>query len=91
MCVAHKLQYGINDGLSNAGRLLSNLLAKSRKIPGYFKHKALTTGELSQTWKALGKKDLKAVQVCPTRWNSSYFMLARLVELQDAIISPLPV
>ena len=64
VCVAHKWRNCIKDGLSNAGRLLSNL-AKSWKIAGHFKHSTLATEELSQQRKVLGKKDLKVVQDCP--------------------------
>ncbi|KAK0132139.1 Zinc finger BED domain-containing protein 4 [Merluccius polli] len=35
----------------------------------------------------MGLPDLKVLQDCPTRWNSTFYMLKRFVKLMDAIIT----
>jgi hypothetical protein len=37
----------------------------------------------------MGLPDLKVLQDCPTRWNSTFYMLKRFVKLRDAIITTL--
>lgn len=40
---------------------------------------------LVETQKARGKQPLNLVQDCPTRWNSSLYMIQRLLELSDEL------
>ena len=84
-CAAHHLQNAIKDGLSSSGRLLEVLSAKARKLVGHFKHSALATNDSNNQLRAMGEKVKKVVQDCPTRWNSAYLMLERLVELRVAV------
>ncbi len=67
---------------------ISKLLAKGRKLVGYF-HKSTSVSDL------LAEKQLivmppetrghKLIQDCPTRWNSVYEMSERLIEQTPAI------
>ena len=65
---------------------MQRLLGKCRHLVGHFKHSALATDGLMKKQKALGfKKMLHVVQEVPTRWNSPFYMLQRLVLLKQPI------
>ena len=84
VCAAHRLQNAIKDALDK--KQLCNLLARCRRLVGHMKHSALKTTQLAEKQALLGIVPAKKViQDCPTRWNSSYRMLARLVELQSPL------
>lgn len=84
VCAAHRLQNAIKHAIEK--RTIQNLLAKCRRLVGYFKHSALATSGLAQRQKALGFKNVKkVVQEVPTRWNSTFHMLQRLVLLKQPI------
>ena len=82
VCAAHRLQNAIKDALSSSGRLLENLLARARNIVTHFKKSAVDADALQVTMKEMELKTKKLIQDCPTRWNSAFFMLQRLVELE---------
>jgi len=61
-------------------------LAKCHHLVGHFKHSALATNGLNRKQKTLGfKKSLCVVQKVPTRWNSTFYMMQRLVQLKQPI------
>ena len=64
-------------------KTLDRLFVKCRKIVGHFRHSCLATEALTAQQKISGMKPLKKlIQDVPTRWNSGFYMLKRLVELQ---------
>ena len=86
-CNAHCLQLCLKAGLSSNG--ISRLLGASRKLVGHFRHSVVATEELKrrQTQMEIGSK--KLIQDCPTRWNSSFYMLERIVEIHWPIAAVL--
>ena len=62
------------------------LLAKCCHLVGHFKHSALVTDGLIKKQKTLGfKKPLRVVQEVATRWNSTFYMMQRLVQLKQPL------
>jgi len=65
---------------------MQKILAKCHRLVGHFKHSALATNGLNRKQKTLGfKKSLRVVQELPTRWNSTFYMMQRLVQLKQLI------
>ncbi|XP_046403790.1 zinc finger BED domain-containing protein 4-like [Ischnura elegans] len=65
---------------------MNNLIKKSRKLVGNFKHSAKISKKLKAVQLQLGIPVHRMVQDEPTRWNSTYYMLKRLLEQKDAIV-----
>lgn len=88
-CIAHCMQLSILAGLKAADS--SSLLAKCRQLVGHFKHSSANTCELKSSYASLVQPTDDVVfhklqQDVVTRWNSTYLMLARLLEVKDAIM-----
>ncbi|BFZ13786.1 hypothetical protein BsWGS_16825 [Bradybaena similaris] len=88
-CIAHCLQLSILAGLKTADS--SSLFAKCRQLVGHFKHSPANTCELKSSHASLFQPTDNVVfhklqQDVVTRWNSTYLMLARLLEVKDAIM-----
>lgn len=54
-----------------------------------FYHSNIATSELKKKQIPLGLNELKLVQSCPTRWDSSYFMCLRLLDSRAAVVAVL--
>ena len=74
MCAAHRLQNATKHAVEKQS--MQRLLAKCRHLVGHFKQKQKTLGFT---------KMLHVVQEVPTRWNSTFYMLQRLVLLKQPI------
>ena len=85
-CTVHRLQLVIQDAILSQ-RSIINLLAKCRQLATHFNHSALACTELKslQEVQEQGKTPLLLVQDVPTRWNSSYLMVERVVKLKRPI------
>ena len=84
VCAAHRLQNATKHAVEKQS--MQRLLAKCRHLVGHFKHSALATDSLMKKQKTLGfTKMLRVVQEVPTRWNSTFYMLQRLVLLKQPI------
>jgi len=83
-CIAHCLQLSILAGLKAADSL--PLLSKCRHLVGHFKHSSANTSELKSSNASVGVMFYKLQQDVATRWNSTYIMLTRLLELKEAIM-----
>ena len=79
-CAAHMLQLCVNEGLQIPS--IAALLAAGRKLVGHFKHSSKATAALAQKQKQMNMPVKKLIQDCPTRWNSSYYMLERILEVR---------
>lgn len=84
-CFAHSL----NLSVQNAIKSISDVLIKVKDVVEYFKRSYTAQVKLEATLKQMDLPLLKLKQECPTRWNSCYEMLQRIVKIKDAIISTL--
>lgn len=83
-CTLHRLQLVINDAIFSQ-RAVRDLLARCRRIATHFSHSPAAYGKLKTYEKEQGLPELKVVQDVPTRWNSSYLMIDRLVRIKRAL------
>lgn len=84
-CIAHTLQLVIKDSLFQNQKIM-NVVSKSKKIVGSFKHSAKNTKMLLSCQKQLKLPEHRMIQDEPTRWNSTLHMMKRLLEQKDAIV-----
>ena len=78
-CAAHKLQTRVRHAIEGSAPV-RHLLATSRKLVGHFNHSALQTERLANEQRK--KPPLKVIQDCAMHWNSSFYMLERLLKLK---------
>ena len=79
-CAAHCLQLCVEDGLKV--NTIARLLGVAQKLVSHFKHSTVATSALIDRQKRMNMPTKKLLQDCSTRWNSSYYLLERLVEMQ---------
>jgi hypothetical protein len=83
-CFAHTLQLVIKDGLLSQ-RFVIDILSTSRTLVGHFKHSSSATSQLHKLQQDLNLTPTQLIQDVPTRWNSSFYLLKRLVELRKPV------
>ena len=84
--LAHTLQLVINDGvLVQQG--IQELLGAARKLVGHYKHSTVSFQTLKQMQAQLGVPQHTLLQDVSTRWNSSFYMLQRLIEQRTALLA----
>ncbi len=86
-CFAHTLQLAVNNGLDLAQ--VSRVTAVARKLVGHFKHSAVATTTLKDKQKQLNAPQHHLIQDVVTRWNSTFFMMERLLEQRWSIYAVL--
>lgn len=71
---------------------MAKVVCQCRKLVGHFKHSTTLTAEMHKRQKLLGEPEHVLIQDVPTRWNSTYEMMDRLVEqcrvLSDIMLDP---
>lgn len=83
-CFDHTLQLAINDAVKNCTEI-QEMVLKAKTITTNFKHSSKNTTKLLALEEQMGLPKLKLKQECPTRWNSRYDMLERLVAVKDPV------
>ncbi|XP_022910339.2 E3 SUMO-protein ligase ZBED1-like [Onthophagus taurus] len=86
-CYAHNLQLVLNKVLD--ADYIKPLIVKCSSIVSHFKHSYIASTALNTKQEQLGLQKHKLIQAVRTRWNSTYYMLKRLVEQGEAILSVL--
>jgi len=83
-CAAHTLQLAAKAGLQypEAERVVS----KASKLVGHFKHSSVATEALQQEQSLRSLKVQQLIQSEPTRWDSTYYMLERLVIKRVSVV-----
>lgn len=83
-CFAHTVNLIVRDGLKDEeiGRVINRV----KHIVGHFKRSHIATARLiSYQQNQSNKTPLKLLQDVATRWNSTYYMLERLLTLEEAV------
>lgn len=79
-CFIHTLQLVVNSSIDSQ-RVVNDIIAKSRKIVTHFSHSPLACSKLKTIQvEELHTTEKKLIQDVSTRWNSTYYMLERLLE-----------
>ena len=84
-CLAHNIQLVINDGVL-AQRSVQDLLQLGRRIVGHYRRSNVAFHILQRVQAQLDLKVCCLVQDEPTRWNSSYYMLKRLILSKEKLL-----
>ncbi|KAH7963480.1 hypothetical protein HPB52_021247 [Rhipicephalus sanguineus] len=86
-CSAHSLHLSIKKALSD--KEIDGLCQKSGKLVAHFRHSTIASDQLTRRQELLGLPTERLTQSCPTRWSSTYQMLAKLIKQRPAIQSVL--
>ena len=83
-CLAHTLQLIVKDGYL-AQLAVVELTAKAFKLVGHYKHSNIALQSLLSIQEQLGLSLKRLIQDETTRWNTTFYMLESLIELEVAI------
>lgn len=83
-CFAHSLQLCIHNSVLSS-RSVSEMIAVARSLVGHFKHSTFITERLHKEQTTLSLPNHNLIQDVPTRWNSTFYLLERLIEQKRAI------
>lgn len=83
-CLAHTLQLVIKDGCLGS-KVVANVTSICRRLVCHFKHSCHANKVLREAQACVGLPNKKLKQDEPTRWDSTYNMLNRLIEQRAAL------
>ena len=83
-CTLHTLQLAIHDCILDQ-RAVSDALAACRRLVGHFKHSSAASHHLTELQKELHCDVLRPIQDVSTRWNSTYYMIQRLLAIKRSL------
>ena len=81
-CFAHTLNLVVQDSIK-ADVQISSIKEKCKKIVSYFHHSSKATERLTSVLTRQNMESKKLIQEVETRWNSTYYMLERMIELHE--------
>jgi hypothetical protein len=84
-CFAHVLNLILRAAL----REVQGTIQKIKAMVEYFHRSTVASDKLKATQKQMGQEQLRFKQDVATRWNSTFYMLKRLIEVKDPVISTL--
>lgn len=79
-CFAHTLNLVAQNAMEHCSEL-RNLITKVKNIVTWFKQSNIASNELRKAT----SKETKLIQEVPTRWNSTYYMVERFLELRTVV------
>ena len=83
-CFGHTLQLAIDDGLKMSPGI-QEMLKSAKAIVAFYIRSTKATERLKELQVQLNLPDHKLITDCPTRWNSTFYMLQHLLEQKSAI------
>ncbi|XP_036317569.1 zinc finger BED domain-containing protein 4-like, partial [Rhagoletis pomonella] len=84
-CLAHTLNLIVKDGFKCSDEI-NLVITKTKTIVGFFKRSSTANLKLIEYQRNQGtSQPLKLLQDTPTRWNSTFYMLERFLQLEEAI------
>lgn len=84
-CFAHTINLIVKQAL----KPIQDVVAKVKAIVEYVHRSTVASERLRATQLQMGLEPLKIKQDVTTRWNSTFYMLQRVLDRKDAIISTL--
>ncbi|CAF4878353.1 unnamed protein product [Pieris macdunnoughi] len=85
-CTIHQLQLCVRSAMESEEFLLP-VIAKCKKIATHFNHSLIAQNELKHIQiERLNQSELSILQECSTRWNSTYYMMSRILKLKDSLV-----
>lgn len=94
LCIAHTLNLAVKDCIGSEDNMTRNelkneeidsLLTKCRSIVTHFRQSTKSSNKLREIQNQMNLPELKLIQDVPTRWNATYDMLKRLIEIKIAL------
>uniref|UniRef100_A0A669DC03 BED-type domain-containing protein n=1 Tax=Oreochromis niloticus TaxID=8128 RepID=A0A669DC03_ORENI len=86
-CFAHILNLIVRKGIQQSQ--IQEIIRKVKAIIEYTRRSTVASAKLRETQQQMGQPQLRLKQDVPTRWNSTYYMLKRIAEVKDPLISTL--
>ncbi|XP_011706019.1 PREDICTED: zinc finger BED domain-containing protein 1-like [Wasmannia auropunctata] len=83
-CFAHTINLVALDVLETES--VKPILKHVKEIVTYFRNSTLAMDKLRDMQKQFHKEELKLIQDTPTRWNSSFYMIQRILKLRDPLL-----
>lgn len=85
-CFAHSLQLAIADAI-RCVEGMENMLKKCKQIVSHYHHSSVAGGRIDNFRQQSNLPQYEFVMSCPTRWNSEFAMVDRLLVLKAAVCS----
>ena len=89
-CFAHMLQLAIADAIKECDGMV-NMLTKCRKIVSHYHHSCVAGERIDRLQCLRNETEYDFIMSCPTRWNSEFLMVQRLLLLKESICSDIAV
>ena len=86
-CFSHTLQLAVQDAMKLP--LVSRALGRCKRLATHFHHSVCSTETLREKQRSLNHPQLSLVQEVSTRWNSSYYMVERILNQQQPLCATL--
>lgn len=83
-CFIHSLQRAIEESLKSQKEVLQ-MVAAARRIVTHFNHSSLAEQKLKSIQQELKLPNHQLVQDVSTRWNSTFYLMERLLEQKRAV------